>query len=230
MFRLFENAFKQFFCPCCERRLRKFDPFGVNLRLNALCPKCGSLERHRLLWLYVQHRTSLLAGHLTLLHVAPEAVLQKKLSSLRHLDYVSADLDSPMAEIKIDITDIDFPDHFFDAILCNHVLEHVMDDRKAMSELFRVLKPGGWAILQSPIDINREKTFEDPEIVSPEDRERLYGQHDHVRIYGRDYQEQLEEQGFIVKVDDFVGTFDVQSIKKYGLMEDEAIYFCLKPL
>lgn len=230
MFRLFGNAFNRYSCPCCGRSLWKFDPFGVNLRPNAQCPKCGSLERHRLLWLYFQHRTNLLAGHLKMLHVAPEPVLQKKLSSLSNLDYVSADLDSPMAEIKMDITDIEFPDHFFDAILCNHVLEHVMDDRKAMSELFRVLKPGGWAILQSPIDIKREKTFEDSEIISPDDRERLYGQGDHVRIYGRDYQERLEEQGFVVKVDDYVGTFDVKSIVKYGLMEDEAIYYCLKSL
>lgn len=165
-----------------------------------------------------------------MLHVAPEPVLQQKLSSLDNLDYVSADLESPLAKVKMDITDIGYPDHSFDVILCCHVLEHVMEDRKAMSELLRVLKPGGWAILQSSIDTEREKTFEDPKVISPEDREQLFGQKDHVRIYGCDYPERLEKQGFVVKVVSFVRTFDGKSIEKYGLMEDEEIYRCTKSL
>ena len=230
MFKLFKIVSKRFICPCCERRLRKFNPFGIIPRPNAQCPKCGSLERHRLLWLYIQHRTNLLTHHLKILHVAPEPVLQQKLSCLDNLDYVSVDLESSLAEVKMDITDIGYSDNSFDVILCCHVLEHVMEDRKAMKELFRVLKPGGWAILQSSIDTEREKTFEDPKVISPEDRERLFGQNDHVRIYGRDCKERLEQQGFLVETVSFARIFDIKSIKKYGLIIDEEIYYCTKSL
>ncbi|MFQ6084530.1 MAG: methyltransferase domain-containing protein [Candidatus Aminicenantia bacterium] len=128
----------------------------------------------------------------------------------------------------MDITDIPFPDNHFDCIICCHVLEHVPDDRKAMRELFRILKPGGWAILQSPINLNRDKTFEDPNIVSSEERERVFGQSDHVRIYGRDFKNKLEEVGFVVRVDNYVQKLGDSVIKKYGLMRNEKIYFCLK--
>ncbi len=146
-----------------------------------------------------------------------------------NLDYVSAGLDSPLAMVKMDITNIAYGDNSFDAILCVHVLEHVMDDQTAMSELFRVLKPGGWAILQSPIDLNRDKTFEDPNIVLPEDRERIFGQNDHVRIYGRDYEDRLAKAGFALKVDSYVKDLGPVLIKKYGLAKDEDIYLCSKP-
>lgn len=145
---------------------------------------------------------------------------------MSNLDYISADLNSPMAMVKMDITNILYEDNSFDVILCSHVLEHVVDDRKAMRELFRVLKPGGWGILQVPI--LRDKTFEDPSIVSPEDRERIFGQKDHVRIYGRDYKDRLEEAGFTVKVDGYVRELGDDKIKKHGLSEDQDIYFCAK--
>ncbi len=218
----------RFKCPCCGGHFRKFFSYGVHPRPNAQCPRCESLERHRLLWLYLQQHTNLFTADLKLLHIAPEPVFQNKFQTMSNLDYISADLESPLAQIKMDITEIPYPDNTFHAILCSHVLEHVEDDRKALRELFRVLKPGGWAILQSPIDLKRDKTFEDPEIVSPGTRERFFGQHDHVRLYGRDYKDRLTEAGFTVRIDDFVKTLDTQAVEKYRLEKDEYIYFCQK--
>jgi SAM-dependent methyltransferase len=129
----------------------------------------------------------------------------------------------------MDITKIPCKDNAFDVVLCNHVLEHVVDDQKAMRELFRVLVPGGWAIVQSPIDSQRAKTFEDPTILSAHDRERAFGQHNHVRMYGRDYKDRLEKAGFTVNVDSYAIDLDTETVRKYGL-PDEEIYFCTKPL
>ena len=159
---------------------------------------------------------------------APEYIIQKFLRSIPNLDYISADLNSSLAMVKMDITNISCKDNSFDVILCYHVLEHIIDDRKAMRELFRVLKPGGWAILQSPMDLKRNKTFEDSHVVLPQDRERIFGQSDHVRIYGRDYKDRLEKAGFTVKVDSYVKELGVDMIKKYCLGKED-IYFCTKP-
>lgn len=216
-------------CPCCNGHFRKFLPLGINQRPNALCPRCGSLERHRLLWLYLKDRTNLFSDNLKVLHFGPEEVFQKAFRAMPNLDYISADLDSPLAMVKMDITDILYEDNSFDVILCIHVLEHVIDDQKAIRELFRVLKPCGWAILQSPSGLKYDKTFEDPDIVSPEDRERFYGQKDHVRIYGCDYKDRIEKPGFVVKVDSYVRELGGDMIRRHGLMEDEDIYFCTKP-
>jgi ubiquinone/menaquinone biosynthesis C-methylase UbiE len=143
------------------------------------------------------------------------------------LDYITADLSSSLASTKADIMNIPYKDNSFDIVLCNHVLEHVEDDQKAMRELRRVLSPGGWAILQSPIDTRLAQTFEDPTIVSPEERERAFGQHNHVRMYGRDYRERLENAGFTVKVDSYSKELGPDVARKYGLL-DEEIYFCTK--
>ena len=218
----------RYICPCCGWRFRVFLPFGVKPRPSAQCPRCGSLERHRLLWLYLKNRTNLFSDNLKVLHFAPEYIFQKTFRFMPNLDYISADLDSPLAMVKVDITNILYDDNSFDVILCSHVLEHVIDDREAMKELFRVLKPGGWAILQAPIPAEHDKTFEDSDIVLPEDRERIFGQKDHVRIYGRDYKDRLEEAGFTVKVDGYVRELGDDKIKKHGLSEDQDIYFCAK--
>lgn len=154
---------------------------------------------------------------------------QKKCKALTNLDYISADISSPLAMVKIDITDIPLSDNRFDCIICYHVLEHIPNDQKAMRELFRVLKPGGWGILQSPVDLNRDKTFEDPNIVSPVERERIFGHKDHFRIYGRDYKDRLERVGFTVRLDNYIRDLENNIIKKYGLRKDEIIYFCSKP-
>jgi len=216
-------------CTLCNGRFRTFLPAGIKPRPNALCPACGSLERHRLLWLYLQNQTNLFSKNLKVLHFAPEVVLQKLLGSLSNLDYVSADLDSPLAKVRMDITRIPFEDGAVDVILCCHVLEHVSEDKKAMRELFRILKPGGWAIIQSPVDLNRENTYEDTRIVLPEERERLFGQKDHLRVYGRDYKDRLLKAGFTVTVDGYVKGLGTALVQSYGLMEDEDIFFCTKP-
>lgn len=219
----------RFTCPCCGGRFRKLRPFGLPPRANAWCPKCGSLERHRLLWLYLQERTDLLSDDIRLLHFAPEKVLQGLIAPLANVDYTSADLDSPLAMAAVDIVSLPWEADTFDAILCSHVLEHIPDDRRAMRELLRVLKPGGWAILQVPLDRARRFTYEDPAIVAPEERERAFGQHDHVRVYGLDYADRLQEAGFDVTIDDYVRTMPRGLAQKHALSENEDIYFCGKP-
>lgn len=218
----------RFVCPICNGHFRKLLPFGFKLRANAQCPRCGSLERHRLLWLYLRDRTNFFTCHLKVLDVAPMYYLQKKYRKLGNLDYLSADISSPIAMTRMDITDIHLPDNQFDCIICYHVLEHIPDDRKAISELFGVLKHGGWAILQSPVDLNRDETFEDPDIVIAEERERVFGQKDHVRIYGKDYKCRLEEAGFLVKVDNYVHKLKDSKVREYALIGDEEIYLCFK--
>jgi SAM-dependent methyltransferase len=131
--------------------------------------------------------------------------------------------------VKVDIMNIPYKDDSFDVILCSHVLEHVANDQKAMRELFRVLIPGGWAILQSPVDRQRDETFEDPNVTSPQDRLRLFGQSNHVRVYGRDYKDRLEKAGFSVKIDGYVRSLSADEINVHGLLEDEDIYLCTKP-
>lgn len=218
----------QVICPCCNGRFRKFLPGGVDRRPNAVCPRCNSLERHRLLWLYLKNKTNILHARLKVLHIAPEYVFQKAFTSMDNISYVSAGLNAPFANVVMDITNILDDDNSFDVILCNHVLEHIMDDQKAMKELFRVLKPEGWAILQSPVDVKREKTFEDPSIVLPKERERFFGKDDHVRVYGLDYKDRLEQAGFTVKIDSYTKSLGIEMIEKCGLSEDEDIYFCTK--
>lgn len=211
-------------CPCCNKHYRTFLPY--NGRQNAMCPGCASAERHRLLWLFLNKKTDLFSGYHKVLHIAPEFILQQNLVKLDNIDYINADLDSPQATTKMDITALPVANEAFDVILCSHVLEHIPDDRKALRELRRVLKPNGWAILNVPIDDKRESTFEDFSIVSPEERLQAFGQDDHVRIYGVDYEERLREAGFAVNVDSFAQTFDETTRKFYGLMSDENIYYC----
>lgn len=193
-----------YFCPVCEKGFKFFLPGGPKRRPYALCPNCYSLERHRFLWLVLQKLWS--EGKITqtgkMLHFAPEVCLAVKFK--KTFEYISADLDSDVAMILMDITDIKFPNDTFDAIVCNHVLEHIPDDRKAISELYRILKKGGWGSLQVPM--KGEKTFEDDSITTPEARDKAFGQFDHVRLYGSDYYERLKDAGFtthIYRKDDF---------------------------
>lgn len=216
-------------CPCCGGRFRKFLPYGVNPRANAQCPRCACKARHRQLWLYLKNKTNLFSDRLRLLHFAPEYVFRKQLVASSNLDYVTIDLDSLMAMIKADITRIPFADAAFDVVLCNHVLEHVAADKQAMRELCRVLKPGGWAILQVPLERKREQTFEDPRIVSPEEREKWFHQKDHVRIYGLDYKDRLEAAGFTVSLDYYAKELPEELRTQYALRGNRPIYFCTKP-
>ena len=219
----------KFTCPCCKGHFRKFLPYGPKLTDNVQCPRCYSQNRHRLLQIYLKNRTNFFKDNLKILDIAPTVLFQEMCKNLTNIDYISADISSPLAMLRMDITNISLADNLFDCIICYHVLEHILDDQRAMRELFRVLKPGAWAILQSPVDNNRDKTFEDQTIISPDEREHAFCQHDHVRIYGRDYKDRLEKAGFVVNVDNYVEKLGERAIKKFGLMRDENIYFCTKP-
>jgi predicted SAM-dependent methyltransferase len=217
-------------CPLCNQRFRSFvpavRPSGPN-RLNELCPNCGARDRHRHLWLYLKNETNLLLENSRVLHFAPERIFERLLKAQRNLDYVSADLQRRRAAVLADITEIPFSDDSFDVILCSHVLEHVQDDRKAMRELRRVLKPEGWAVILVPISSKRAQTYEDPAIVSPKERERAFGQHDHVRIYGRDFKDRLLEAGF--KVADPKLEEGEERARKFGLRRrNPHIHLCFK--
>jgi hypothetical protein len=214
------------FCPICYRGAESFRPFGKPKREEAMCPTCGSLERHRLVWLFINAKTDLLDGRQKkLLHVAPEKHLSALLSSLENLDYLSADIMYSTAMIRMDLTGIPFPDESFDIVICNHVFEHIPDDRLAMSELYRILKPSRWAIMQVPI--YGERTIENPSVIDPKERRKLFGQEDHVRKYGRDYKDRLEEAGFKVMVDAFHKEFDDAARRRYGLRKQD-VYYCEK--
>lgn len=215
----------RYICSICGGHFRKFLPYGLKERLNARCPVCLSLERHRLLWLYLKNKTNLFTNRLRVLHFAPEKCISDKLRKLSNIEYITADIDPEKADFLMDITNISSEDNYYDVILCSHVLEHIQEDRMAMSELYRVLKPEGWAILQVPI--GREKTFEDPNITSGEEREAIYGQADHVRIYGLDYIERLKRAGFMVTVESFANQFEEKMIEKYNLSTED-IYLCHK--
>lgn len=212
-------------CPCCGHHLHHFVSFYGR---SMLCPWCWSLPRHRLLYFYLQNRTNIFQDLLTVLHFAPDA-LERRFRASPNITYISADLEDPRAMKKIDITAIPFADQTIDVILCSHVLEHVPDDSNAMGELYRILKPGGWAILLVPIDLERATTFEDPSVVDPKERERLFGQFDHVRIYGRDYVTRLERAGFIVRQDEYLCMLDSSLIQQYGLTSNDTIFFCTRP-
>jgi len=216
-------------CPCCEKKFKKFLSYGVKAREGALCPWCLALERHRLLWKYLEDKTNIYANEVKVLHFAPEHQFQERLKAATNVDYLSCDIDMPTAMDKQDINQLTYEDNRFDIILCNHVLEHIRTDKQAMSELFRVLKPGGWAILQTPMS-NRANTIEDLEETDPKELERLFGQNDHVRTYGLDKKERLEAVGFTVIVDDYVQTsFTDEERKYYGFDATEMIYLAKKP-
>ncbi len=215
--------------PISGIKYRKMLPYGrVISRDNVLAPDTFSLERHRLLWLFFQKRTNLFTDHLKVLHIAPEQCFLTKFRKMENLEYITADLSSPWADIHFDVHDIPFKDNYFDVIIANHLLEHVEDDHQVLEEFFRVMKPGGWGIFQVPQDYKREETYEDPSITSPEDRERHFWQDDHLRLYGLDYPKRLEKAGFRVRVNNFLESFTASERKRYALPTKELIYLCNK--
>jgi SAM-dependent methyltransferase len=218
-------AGQQYYCPVCHTGLRGF--LVLHRVYHAWCPVCRSLQRHRLVWLFFQQHTGLLdATPKRMLHIAPEPALAATFAGLEHVDYVSADLYDSAAMVKMDICNIQYPGATFDIIYCSHVLEHVPDDRKALREFYRVLTPGGCAVILVPI--MGAMTFEDPSITSPTERERLFGQHDHVRAYGPDVQSRLVEAGFTVtnlETEDLAAPAD---IRRFGLTPGETIFLCRK--
>lgn len=231
-------------CPFCNSRLKAFIPSGLDFpvlkekkivgggyRPNAICPICRSFDRERLLYLYLLHKADLFDRPKKLLHVAPEPRLEQILRTKANVDYLTADIVPENVMVQMDITDIQFPNDSFDAIICNHVLEHVVEDGKAMSEMYRTLKAGGWAILQVPISQTLKKTYEDFSITTVAGREEAFGQSDHVRIYGQDYVDRLAQAGF--KVDVFNWPTEAKHFgglrNVFGLLEEESIYFVSKP-
>jgi SAM-dependent methyltransferase len=213
-------------CPVCGKHFRKFLPYGrINARPNALCPNCLSLERHRLIWLYLQQNTEFFKRPMNVLHIAPEPCFIQRFEKQHGIGYITADIESPLAKVKMDIHRIPFEDNHFDIVLCNHVLEHVNDDIRAMREICRVLKPGGFSIMQVPFfNPVPDITYEDPDITNPRQRERIFGQNDHVRKYGRDYASRIERAGLKAIRDDFVDTLSEETRQRYGLVKGEVLY------
>ncbi|WP_074537028.1 class I SAM-dependent methyltransferase [Cellulophaga baltica] len=210
--------------PIDGKSFKRFLPYGYESpRENVLSPSTLSLERHRLLWLYLKDETDFFTKKYKVLHFAPEQAFYKRFRALENLNYTTTDLDSPLADIKADICDLPFADNSFDIIFCNHVLEHIPDDTKAMEEIYRILKPNGWAILQIPQDLKRATTFEDDTITDRKERAKIFGQYDHVRIYGRDYFTKLREIGFHVDEVDYTSKLTPETIDKYCLAKGEIL-------
>lgn len=210
--------------PIDGKSFKSFLPYGYgNQRNNVLSPSTLSLERHRLLWLYLQNETDFFSAPKKLLHFAPEQAFCKRFRKMKNLDYVTTDLKSPLADVKADICNLPFKDGEFDIILCNHVLEHIPNDTKAMQELYRVMKVGGIGIFQIPQDLKREATFEDDTIADKKKRAEIFGQYDHVRIYGRDYFDKLRSFGFKVEEVDYTTAMSDKDIEMYCLAKGEII-------
>ena len=238
--------------PIDGKSFKSMLPYGYETqRNNVLSPSTLSLERHRLLWLFLNEQTDFFQSDsvsnssntstkkirlrdaeknsaLKVLHFAPEQAFYKLFRNQKNLDYTTTDLYSPLADVKADICNLPFDDNHYDVILCNHVLEHIPDDTKAMQELYRVLKPGGMAILQIPQDLKREVTFADDSITDQKERAKIFGQYDHVRIYGRDYFDKLRSIGFTVIEEDYTNKIAPELVEKYCLAKGEIIPVCFK--
>lgn len=213
-------------CPICGARYRRFMPYGyVETREDALCPNCLSLERHRMIWLWMERNTDLFKSLPRMLHIAPEQSLMRHFKELYGPSdkYITADLESPIADKHFDVQDIPLPAESVDVVMCNHLLEHVEDDRRAISELYRILRPGGWGVVLVPEDRERETTYEDNSITDPKERTRLFGQYDHRRVYGRDYDDRLREAGFEVERNDFVRRLTEWEKRLYAPGNDDLI-------
>ena len=215
--------------PIDGKSFRKFLPYGYeNQRENALSPSTLSLERHRLMWLYLRNETDFFTAKKKVLHMAPEQCFLSIFRKQKNLDYTTADLYSPIADVKADICDLPFDDHTFDVVFCNHVLEHITDDTKAMQELYRVLKPGGMGIFQIPQDLSRTTTFEDDTITDKKERAKIFGQYDHVRVYGRDYFDKLRSIGFKVEEVDYTKKIAPELVERFCLSKGEILPVCFK--
>ncbi len=241
LFRLSANIFKKFFktvpkiflpainsgsqvkCLCCGWDGIKFLPYAN--RINAQCPNCGAVERDRMIYLFLQSKVNFFYSNLKILDIGPAKFYQDHLSSFQNLDYLSIDLYNPDVMIQMDATNMTFPDRIFDVVLCSNVLEHIKDDIAAISEIFRVLKPGGFSLILVPI--GGEKTFEDPTI-PPEKYAECYGCSYHVRLYGLDLKDKLESIGFKVKIEYPGRKFKPNIRNKYGFQKDEIFFLCVK--
>jgi len=217
--------------PIDGRSFRKFLPYGYGKqRENALSPSTLSLERHRLLWLFLQNDTDFFTKKESqkVLHIAPEQCFLDLFRAQKNLEYITSDLESPIADVKADICNLPFDDNSFDVVFCNHVLEHIPDDTRAMSELYRVLKPNGMGVFQIPQDMSRAITFEDDTITDKKERAKIFGQYDHVRVYGRDYFDKLRSIGFKVEEVDYTKKIAPEKLERFALMKGEILPVCYK--
>lgn len=218
-------------CPVCERKFSKFLSYGSNVahRENVLCPYDLTLERHRLMYLYLKQESNFFtAENLAVLHMAPEQCFIGIFKKQSNLEYVTADIESPIAELHFDLHNIPLEENRFDVVFCNHVMEHVEDPIQCMKELYRVMKKGAWAIMQVPQDFRRDKTYEDANIIDPKEREQHFWQKDHLRLFGKDYPQWLEKAGFIVDEFDLTKHFDMNEINRFRLMQGEILYIAKK--
>jgi SAM-dependent methyltransferase len=213
-------------CPCCGHSFRRFLPWGRPKRMNAMCPHCGALERHRFLWLYLQREKRILSTPLRLLHVAPEPTIRGHLQPLPALRYVTIDRFNDDVTARCDLHELPFADGSFDAAICYHVLEHVDDDRRCMREIHRILKPGGWAVFEVPIRRSEPRTHEDPSVTDPRERFRLFGQEDHVRRYGMDFFTRLAEAGFGVKPGRYDEVMPADLVQRHAIWPDALFAAC----
>jgi SAM-dependent methyltransferase len=217
--------------PIDGKSFRKMLPYGYGKqRENALSPSTLSLERHRLMWLFLRDETDFFTStkKLKTLHIAPEQCFLSIFKKQQNLEYITSDLESPIADVKADICNLPFEDNSFDVIFCNHVLEHIPDDTKAMQELFRVMKKGGFGIFQVPQDLKRDITFEDNSITDKKERAKIFGQYDHVRVYGKDYFDRLREIGFKVNEIDYTKKIALKKLERFCLMKGEILPVCYK--
>lgn len=222
---------KKYKDPINGKTYRKFLPYGYSEkseRKNVLSPGTLSLERHRLLWLYLKNKTNFFTTNHSVLHIAPEQCFLPIFRKMHNLKYTTADYESPIADLHFDLHHSPLSDNSFDVIFCNHVLEHVENDIQCMKELYRMMKPGGWGIFQVPQDISRQQTYEDKSITTPEEREKHFWQKDHVRLYGLDYADRLKSVGFDVIEEDYTKTLSDKETDYYRLPRREKIYLCRK--
>ncbi len=229
-------------CLMCGAWLKDFEPRGATAAVLAdlqitpggyrrvTCPHCHSYDRERLLYLFLRDRTDIFTKRQKVLHFSPELCIAERLAELGHQVYATVDL-FPMPGVAVlsDICRLSFRTDAFDCLICCHVLEHIIEDRAAMTELLRVVKPGGWAVLQVPVSLKLDATFEDPAVTTDEDRMRVFGQGDHVRIYAMDYIDRLRESGWQVEIVDLIAEMGHAKARKLGLFIGERIFLGRKP-
>ncbi len=232
-----EFPYKQVCCPISDTHFNEFIPiykeYDPNLPSHAqprISPDSGAREGLRLQWLFLKHETNLMKEKINLLHFGPEYCYYRIFKEMNNINYCPADNNNKKysKDIKyVDLAELNIETNTFEMIICNHVLEHIEDDKKAVMEMYRVLKPGGVAIITVPIDFKRDETYEDLSVTKPKDREREFGQWDHLRYYGLDFQQRLETAGFTVKTEHYARSFSIGDYEKYGLA-DEPIFVCKK--
>ena len=219
-----------YICPCCGWRLRAFTTGGLSLRRrhHGYCPRCNSKARHRRVWLYLRERTNLFDDQMRLFEVSPKYSFSRRFVRMPNIEYVTGDISTrPNVALKMDLTAVPLRSCSFDAVICQHVLEHIEDDRSAIAEIYRILRPGGWALISVPLRLD-QPTYEDASIVTPADRKAAFGEISHVRFYGYDLRERLADAGFVVSLD-HASDLDEGKKRRHGLLNDENIFLCRKP-